>query len=124
VLKHIESENIVGHEQAGFRQYKGTEDQTTHLTQVISDTFQAKKVILAVFIDLQKTFDKVWKDNRVSGSTPPCGTLCFKRALRPHCPSTSTLALLLYRYDLVQLYILPLMPYRRSFNRSPSFHTL
>ena len=59
---YIESENIVGHGQAGFRQYKSTEDQTTHLTQVINDTFQAKKVILAVFIDLQKTFYKVWKD--------------------------------------------------------------
>jgi hypothetical protein len=51
---YTESENIVGHEQAGFRQYKSTEDQTAHLTQVINDTFQAKTVILAVFIDLQK----------------------------------------------------------------------
>jgi hypothetical protein len=42
---YIESENIVGHEQTGFRQYKSTEDQTKHLTQVINDTFQAKKLI-------------------------------------------------------------------------------
>ena len=45
-----------------FRHYKSTEDQTTQLSQVIEDAFQAKKVTLAVFIDLQKTFDKVWKD--------------------------------------------------------------
>ena len=59
---YIESENIICHEQAGFRQYKSTEDQTTHLSQVIEDAFQAKKLTLAVFIDLQKAFDKVWKD--------------------------------------------------------------
>jgi hypothetical protein len=37
------------------------EDQITHLSQVFEDAFQAKKVTLAVFIDLQKAFDKVWK---------------------------------------------------------------
>ena len=58
---YIESENIIGHEQADFRQYKSTEDQITHLSQVFEDAFQAKKVTLAVFIDLQKAFDKVWK---------------------------------------------------------------
>ena len=45
-----------------FRQYKSTEDQTTHLSQVIEDVFQAKKVTLYVFIDLHKASDKVWKD--------------------------------------------------------------
>ena len=59
---YIESENIIGHEQATFRQYKSTEDQTTHLSQVINNAYQANKVILAVFIYLQKAFDKVWKD--------------------------------------------------------------
>jgi hypothetical protein len=39
-----------------------TEDQTTHLSQVIEDVFQAKKVTLYVFIDLHKASDKVWKD--------------------------------------------------------------
>jgi ribonuclease HI len=72
---YLESENIIVSEQAGFRRYRSTEDQTTHLAryrstedqtthlaQVIEDTFQAKKVMLAAFIDLQKAFDKVWKD--------------------------------------------------------------
>ena len=49
---YIESENIIGHEQAGLRQYKSTKNQTTHLSQVTEDAFQAKKVTLAVFIDL------------------------------------------------------------------------
>ena len=52
-------------EQAGFWQYRSTEDQTTHLAQVIKDAFQAKKVVLASFIDLQKAFDKIWKDGLV-----------------------------------------------------------
>jgi hypothetical protein len=59
---YIESENIIGHEQAAFRQYKSTEDQTTHISQVINNAFQAKTVLLAVFIYLQKALNKVWKD--------------------------------------------------------------
>jgi len=59
---YLESEAILAPEQAGFRQYRSTEDQTTHLAQVIEDAFQAKKVVLASFIDLQKAFDKVWKE--------------------------------------------------------------
>ena len=59
---HLETENILLPEQAGLRRFKSTEDQTTHLAQVIEDSFQAKKVTLTVFIDFQKAFDKVWKD--------------------------------------------------------------
>jgi ribonuclease HI len=59
---YLETESIIIPEQAGFRQYRSTEDQTTHLTQVIEDAFQTQKVALATFIDLQKAFDKVWKD--------------------------------------------------------------
>ena len=59
---YLETENILTAEQAGFRQYRGTEDQTTHLSQVIEDAFQEKKVMLSVFIDLQKAFDSVWKE--------------------------------------------------------------
>ena len=59
---HLEKENILIPEQAGFRQFRSTEDQTTHLAQIIEDAFQEQKVVLATFIDLQKAFDKVWKD--------------------------------------------------------------
>ena len=59
---YLETERIIAPEQAGFRRYKSTEDQTTHLAQVIEDAFQAQKMTLAVFIDLQKAFDQVWKD--------------------------------------------------------------
>ena len=59
---YLETESLIAPEQAGFRQHRSTEDQTTHLAQAIEDAFQAKKVMLAAFIDLQKAFDKVWKD--------------------------------------------------------------
>ena len=59
---YLETENIIAPQQAGFRQFKSTEDQTTHLSQVIEDAFQAQKSVLTVFIDLQKAFDKVWTD--------------------------------------------------------------
>ena len=62
---HLESQRTIAPEQLGFRQYRSTEDQTTHLSQVIEDAFQAKKVMLAAFIDLQKAFDKVWKSGLV-----------------------------------------------------------
>ena len=62
---YLESEAILIPEQAGFRQHRSTEDQTTHLAQVIEDAFQGKKVVLASFIDLQKAFDKVWKDGLI-----------------------------------------------------------
>ncbi|CAC5403316.1 unnamed protein product [Mytilus coruscus] len=59
---NLESENIIGNEHAGFRQYKSTEDQTTHPSQVVEDAFQSKKVTFAVFVDLHRAFDKLWKD--------------------------------------------------------------
>ena len=62
---YLEKESILTPEQAGFRQYRSTEDQTTHLAQVIEDAFQAKKVVLTCFIDLQKAFDKVWKEGLI-----------------------------------------------------------
>ncbi|VDI25180.1 Hypothetical predicted protein [Mytilus galloprovincialis] len=49
---YLESKNIIGHEQAGFRQYKSTSNQTTYLSQVVEDAFQSKKVTLAVGVDL------------------------------------------------------------------------
>ena len=58
----LDTENIITQEQAGFRKFHSTQNQATYLSQVIEDTFQAEKVVVASFIDLQKAFDKVWKD--------------------------------------------------------------
>ena len=62
LMHHLESEKILAQEQAGFRQFRSTEDQTTYLAQEIEDAFQNKNVLFATWIDLQKAFDKVWTD--------------------------------------------------------------
>ena len=62
LIWHLESNNLLSSEQAGFRQHRSTEDQVTYLAQEIDDGFQAKKHTLAVWIDMEKAFDKVWKD--------------------------------------------------------------
>jgi hypothetical protein len=49
-------------QQAGFRQFRSTEDQTKYLAQEIKDAFQKKKITLVRWIDLQRAFDKVWTD--------------------------------------------------------------
>ena len=62
MMHHLETENILAQEQAGFRQFRSTEDQTTYLAQEIEDAFQNKDVLFTTWIDLQKAFDKVWTD--------------------------------------------------------------
>ena len=58
----LESNKILSEQQAGFRQFRSTEDQVTYLAQEVEDAFQNKNVLLATWIDLQKAFDKVWTD--------------------------------------------------------------
>nr|KAG5714784.1 hypothetical protein BaRGS_000272 [Batillaria attramentaria] len=44
-----------------YRKNRSTEDQLVYLAQELEDAFQEKKKVLAVFVDLTKAFDKVWK---------------------------------------------------------------
>ena len=50
---HMEKRNIPIPEQAGVRNHRSTEDQVS---------FQDERHTLAVWIDADKAFDKVWKD--------------------------------------------------------------
>ena len=59
---YLEMEDILVPEQAGFRQFRSTEDQATYLSQEVEDAFQEQKLVLASWIDLQKAFDKVWME--------------------------------------------------------------
>ena len=59
---HLEHNNILLPEQAAFRHHRSTEDQVTFIAQHIEDGFQNKEHTLAVWIDMEKAFDKVWKD--------------------------------------------------------------
>ena len=58
---YLENNNILIEEQAGFRKGRCTEDQITLISQSIEDGFQEKKNTVAVWIDMEKTFDRVWK---------------------------------------------------------------
>ena len=43
---YLETENLLAPEQAGFRQFRSTEDQATYLSQEIEDTFREQKLVL------------------------------------------------------------------------------
>ena len=58
----FESNSVLAPTQTGHRQFRSSEDQLTVLMQGIKDTFQEKKKVLAVFFDLSKVFNKVWKE--------------------------------------------------------------
>ena len=47
-------------EQAGFRRGKSTVDQVVLLNQNIEDSFEAKKKVGAVFVNLTAAYDTVW----------------------------------------------------------------
>jgi hypothetical protein len=46
--------------QSGFRRNKQTIDQLIY-TQVIGDAYQRKEHVIATFIDLKQTYDRVWR---------------------------------------------------------------
>ena len=57
----LEHNNTISPCQAGFRSNYTTEDQQARLTQKIQDGFQMNKDTIAVFVDLEKAYDKVWR---------------------------------------------------------------
>jgi hypothetical protein len=58
---HLEEKQVLRPEQASFRSPRSTEDHVTYIAQEIKDAFQDKEVMLTVFVDMEKAFDKVWK---------------------------------------------------------------
>ena len=59
---YLETNYLLSSQQAGFRQFRTTEDQITYLSQEVEDSFQEQKAVLTAWIDLQRAFDKVWTD--------------------------------------------------------------
>ena len=59
LMWHLETNNLIAKEQTTFRKNKSTKDQLIYLAQSIENTFQKKKKIVAIFIDLFKAFSKV-----------------------------------------------------------------
>ena len=56
-----EENDKINKEQSGFRKNRSTNDQLFLLTQKITEAFNRKNSIDAIFIDFEKCFDKIWK---------------------------------------------------------------
>ena len=61
LLNYLEANQLLNNYQTGYRKNRSTEDQLILLAQEIENAFQEKKKVIAVFVDLSKAFDKVWK---------------------------------------------------------------
>ena len=57
----LEKNNILCPEQSGFRKHRSTIDALTQLTCHIENGFKEKKHTVAVFFDLEKAYDTVWR---------------------------------------------------------------
>ena len=57
----LEKNNILCAQQSGFRQHRSTMDALTQLTGHIQNGFREKKHTTAVFFDLEKAYDTVWR---------------------------------------------------------------
>jgi len=60
IYKFVESNNLIHEPQPGFRK-KSLNDATTLLTQKIEETLNRKKKLCAIFFDISKAFDKLWR---------------------------------------------------------------
>ncbi|GBN95212.1 RNA-directed DNA polymerase from mobile element jockey [Araneus ventricosus] len=59
---HLETNNILCPEQFGFRKNLSTTHQLIRVVEFIEEAFNTKQKTGAVFLDIQKAFDRVWQD--------------------------------------------------------------
>ena len=62
LMWYLENNHLIADEQAGFRQCRSTEDQITYIAQAIEDAFQEEKKTTVVWIDMEKAFDRIWRE--------------------------------------------------------------
>ena len=65
LMWYLERNKILMDEQAGFRQFRSTEDQIAYIAQTIEDGYQRQQHTATVWVDMEKAFDKVWKKGLV-----------------------------------------------------------
>ncbi|MEW8546904.1 MAG: reverse transcriptase family protein [Candidatus Thiodiazotropha sp.] len=58
----VEHFGLLDDEQEGFRRFRGTTDALLRLTQSIFNGFNKKEHTAALFIDLEKAYDSVWRE--------------------------------------------------------------
>ena len=61
LISHLESNSVLSPTQTGYKKFRSTENQLAYLVQNTEDSFQEKKKVLAVFLDLSNAFDQGWK---------------------------------------------------------------
>ena len=61
LMRFLEKNNILCPEQSGFRKHRSTIDALTQLTCHIEKGFKEEKHTVAVFFDLEKAYDTVWR---------------------------------------------------------------
>ena len=52
---------LLDENQAGFRRFRATSDQLIHFTQSVINAWQERQHTVAVFVDLQQAYDRVWR---------------------------------------------------------------
>lgn len=57
----LEKNKILSKGQAGFRRGMSTDDHIAFLNDLITKTLAVSQHLVAVFIDFQKAFDRVWR---------------------------------------------------------------
>ena len=65
-----EKNNVLYPEQSGFRKHRSTIDALTQLTCHIEKGFKEKKHTVAVFFDLEKAYDTVWRAETLNYMPP------------------------------------------------------
>ena len=65
ITNWAESNNIINKEQSGFRAHHSTYDKIFELTQISMHAKNMKNYCAAVFMDVEKAFDKVWHDGLI-----------------------------------------------------------
>lgn len=59
---YVEHRKLLDREQEGFRRFRGTSQALLRLTQDIFNGFNKKQHTVAIFIDLEKAYDSVWRE--------------------------------------------------------------
>ncbi|GFO13158.1 RNA-directed DNA polymerase from mobile element jockey-like [Plakobranchus ocellatus] len=58
---YLEQSACLDESQSGFRRHRTTVDQLVRFTQSVINAWQAKSHTVAVFVDLEKAYDRVWR---------------------------------------------------------------